>query len=100
VDDCNTKFNKAPIHDDNMTSSKNKNCSKYLKIFGRPLSACSTSELDHLSWTQAQKYVLFNYEHINYYTEKLMKALAAGKKKKNKRQVEAEHHRNIPSLVH
>ncbi|KAK1669200.1 hypothetical protein QYE76_057359 [Lolium multiflorum] len=95
VDDCNTKFNKAPRHDDNMTSSANKNCSKYLKIFGRPLSACSTSELDHLSWTQAQKYVLFNYEHINYYTEKHMKALAAGKKKKNKRQVEAEHHRTF-----
>ncbi|KAK1680568.1 hypothetical protein QYE76_041416 [Lolium multiflorum] len=83
VDDCNTKFNRAPRHDDNLTSSANKNCSKYLTIFGRPLSACSISELDYLSWTQAQKYVLFNYEHISSYTEKHMKALAAGKKRKS-----------------
>jgi hypothetical protein len=95
VDDCNTKFNRTPRHDDNLTSSANKNCSKYLTIFGRPLSACSTSELDYLSWTQAQKYVLFNYEHISSYTEKHMKALAAGKKRKSKRQVEVEHHRTF-----
>ncbi|XP_051202273.1 uncharacterized protein [Lolium perenne] len=95
VDDCNTKFNRAPRHDDNLTSSANKNCSKYLTIFGRPLSACSISELDYLSWTQAQKYVLFNYEHISSYTEKHMKSLAAGKKRKCKRQIEVEHHRTF-----
>ncbi|KAK1644553.1 hypothetical protein QYE76_062358 [Lolium multiflorum] len=95
VDDCNTKFNRASRHDDNLTSSAKKGCSKYLTIFGRPLSACSTSELDYLSWTQAQKYVLFNYKHISSYTEKHMKALAAGKKRKSKRQVEAEHHRTF-----
>jgi hypothetical protein len=64
LEDCNTKFNIAPRHDDSSTSTAQNTEFEYLRILGRPTSACTTAELDYVSWIQAHRYVLFNYPKI------------------------------------
>jgi hypothetical protein len=94
LDDCNTKFNKAPRHDDNNSSTAQNTEFEYLRLLGRPTSACSTIELDFVSWTQAHRYVLFNYPRIECYTDKHI-SLLVGNKRRRKRDVEKEHHKKF-----
>lgn len=62
---CQTRFTRKDRNDDN-----NDSCTTqlpYLKRVGRPLVGCYISDLDNISWVQAHRYVLFNYEHIGPY---------------------------------
>lgn len=56
---CHTKLNR-PEPNENQP---------YLRKIGQPPSAFTTVELDFISWTQAQRCVLFNYPKINDYAQ-------------------------------
>lgn len=58
------------------------------------MSAISVDELDHISWTQAQRHVLFNYPEIAPYAEEHKKFLLADKRL-SRRDVERAHHTNF-----
>ena len=90
--DCSTKFNKASRHDDISTCSTSSD--RYLRIIGRPMSGFYVEELDHTSWIQAQRHVLFNYPQILMYAEEHKKILHAGRRK-SRRDVERAHHKNF-----
>jgi hypothetical protein len=94
LDDCVTKLNRAPRHDDNPGPSVE--AQKYLRIIGRPLSAFAAVQLDYNSWTQAQRCVLVNYPEIEKYTIQHKNFLTNGRRK-SKRAIESEHHNTFHS---
>jgi hypothetical protein len=94
LDDCITKLNRAPRHDDNPGPSVE--AKKYLRIIGRPLSAFAAVQLDYNSWTRAQRCVLVNYLEIEKYTIQHKNFLTNGRRK-SKRAIETEHHNTFYS---
>jgi hypothetical protein len=92
--DSNTKFNKAPRHDDNNNPSNTTSSQAYLRIIGRPLSAHAATPLDLKSWTQAHRCVLVSYPGIDEFTSKHKKILSEGRRK-SKREIESDHHRKF-----
>jgi hypothetical protein len=67
LNDCVTKLNRAPRHDDNPVQSTD--MLPYLRIFGSPLSAFSAVQLDYISWAQATRCVLVHYPEIQTYAQ-------------------------------
>ena len=77
-----TKLNRVTRHDDDITWTEIPAENQYLIRLGKPLSACITKELDFISWSQAQRYVLFNYPSVTCYASQHKKLLSANKKRK------------------
>lgn len=98
--------NKETMHtDDSTTSSPDTNI--YLRTIGRQLSAFQVDELDHISWTQAQRHVLLSYPEITRFANEHITMLQADRRK-SRREVEVAHHQqflkwfieHVHSLMH
>ena len=67
---CQTRFARRDDEDENNNNARDMS---YLTRVGHPLLSSSMIELDHISWIQAHRYVLVNYEHIAPYAEYVLK---------------------------
>ena len=94
LSDCNTKFNRAPRHDDNYNPEQTPSSEPYLRIIGRPLSAHAAVSLDFNTWTQAHRCVLNSYPKIEEFADKHKQTLSA-RRRRSKREIESKHHRSF-----
>jgi hypothetical protein len=67
--DCPTKSNRNCTIDGDLNPIPTSKDLPYLRLVGRPLSSFAVTQLDRVSWIQAQRCVLMSYPHISEYAK-------------------------------
>jgi hypothetical protein len=67
--DCPTKSNMNCTIDEDLNPIPTSKDLPYLRLVGRPLSSFAVTQLDRVSWIQAQRCVLMSYPHISEYAK-------------------------------